>query len=87
MKQKAMKRKVTLEINPRYAACALVMSSISFATMIECVQNEGGLIFQPEEVARMQQAMDDLFVSCASQLLPEETEQCLKVIKVMGEIS
>lgn len=63
------------------------MSSISFATMIECVQNEGGLIFQPEEVAQMQQAMDDLFVSCASQLSPEETERCLKVINVMGEIS
>lgn len=82
-----MKRKVTLEIDPRYAACALVMSSISFATMVECVQNEGGLIFQPEEVDRMQQAMDDLFVCCASRLSPEETERCLKVIEVMGKIS
>jgi len=82
-----MKRKVTLEVNPRYAACALIMSAISFETLVESIQNESGMLFQSEEVAEMQQAMDDLFMGCAKLLLPEDAERCLKVVKVMGGIS
>ena len=82
-----MKQDIVIHVDPRFAAYAMVMTTISFRSLVDFIETESGLRFAPMEVDQMQEALEDLFEGCSRHIDPSDIDKYMKVLANLGKIS
>ncbi|MCX4301091.1 MAG: hypothetical protein K1V70_01765 [Alistipes sp.] len=74
------KKDIVIHVDPRFAAYAMVMTTISFRSLVDFIETESGILFPPSEVDQMQDALEDLFEGCAHHVDPQEIDKYMSVL-------
>ena len=65
----------------------MVMTTISFRSLVDFIETESGLRFAPMEVDQMQEALEDLFEGWSRHIDPSDIDKYMKVLANLGKIS
>ena len=82
-----MKKDIVIHVDPRFAAYAMVMTTMSFRSLVDFIETESGIRFPPIEIDQMQEALEDLFEGCSRHLDPTDIDKYMKVLANLEKIS
>ena len=82
-----MKRDIVIHVDPRFAAYAMVMTTMSFRSLVDFIETESGVRFPETDVALMQEALEDLFEGCSRHIDPNDIDKYMKTIADLDKIS
>ena len=75
-----MKRDIVIHVDPRFAAYAMVMTNLSFRSLVDFIETKNGFRFPQLDIDQMQEALDDLFEGCSRHIDPNEVDKYMKVL-------
>lgn len=82
-----MKRDIVIHVDPRFAAYAMVMTTLSFRSLVDFIETESGVRFPETDVEQMQEALEDLFEGCSRHIDPNDIDKYMKTIADLDKIS
>ncbi|MCM1300937.1 MAG: hypothetical protein NC250_03865 [Alistipes senegalensis] len=81
------KRKIEIKVDPRYAAYAMVLTTMSFRSLVDFIETESKIKFPELDIDCMQEALEDLFEGCSRYIDPSDIDRYMKTIAHLGKIS
>ncbi len=75
-----MKRDIVIHVDPRFAAYAMVMTTLSFRSLVDFIETESGIRFPQLDIDQMQEALEDLFEGCSRHIDPSDIDKYMKVL-------
>ena len=81
------KRKIEIKVDPRYAAYARVMTTISFRSLVDFIETESKIKFTQSDIENMQEAMEDLFEGVALYVDPQDIDRYMKPLAKLSKLS